>query len=83
MLDEKLVHQGNLVTSMDFKDDILVSTGFKDASVEINTLRNGNIENINDHKKDMVIAGDKLLTSKILNDGQILTAGFNSKINFI
>ncbi|CAI8508984.1 unnamed protein product [Hanseniaspora opuntiae] len=68
---------------MDLKDDILVSTGFKDASVEINTLRNGNIENINDHKKDMVIAGDKLLTSKILNDGQILTAGFNSKINFI
>ena len=83
LLDEKLVHQGNLVTSMDFKDDILVSTGFKDASVEINTLRNGNIENINDHKKDMAIAGDKLLTSKILNDGQILTAGFNSKINFI
>lgn len=83
LLDVKLVHQGNLVTSMDLMDDILVTTGFKDASVEINTLRNGNIENINDNKKDMVIAGDKLLTSTILKDGQILTAGFNSKINFI
>ncbi|KAL6936689.1 uncharacterized protein HGUI_03104 [Hanseniaspora guilliermondii] len=83
LIDEKLVHQGNLVTSMDLKDDVLVSTGFKDASVEINTLRNGIIENINDNKKDMVIAGDKLLTSKIMDDGQILTAGFNSKINFI
>lgn len=83
LIDEKLVHQGNLVTSIDFKDDVLVSTGFKNASVEINTLKNGFIQNINENRESMSIVGDKLLTSKILNNGQILSAGFNSKINFI
>ena len=83
LITEKLVHQGNLVTSMSLEEGMLVSTGFKDGSVEINSLRNGIVENINENRDTMNIVGDKLLTCKILKNGTILSAGFNAKLNFI
>ncbi|KAL6926626.1 hypothetical protein ACO0SA_004650 [Hanseniaspora valbyensis] len=85
-VSEILLHSGNIITSMDCKDNIIVTTGFNDGSVVFTGLQNGElIPTINESsdQKEIVVSDDKLLCCKFNNDGSVYTGGFSSKVGVI
>lgn len=82
-LDEILLHSGNIITSMDYKDNTLASTGFNNGSVEFTEMKSTGFSpliNKNSGKSQILASDDKLLCCKLLEDRSLFTGGFSSKV---
>ncbi|XBW35270.1 hypothetical protein QEN19_000838 [Hanseniaspora menglaensis] len=85
-LSEILVHSGKVITSLDYKDNTIVTTGFNDGSIEFSNIANGKLTFLkekNQVAKKVVVSDDKLLCCKIMDDGIVYTGGFGAKVGMI
>lgn len=85
-LGEILLHSGSIITSMDYKDNVIASTGFEKGSVEFTQLQSTGfspITNKSTGNSQIVASDDKLLCCKFLENSSLCTGGFSSKVGLL